>query len=573
MSYSPFRKIGRSLLAACAVSVVTACLSAQTAPSTTATGSPNPSRWDVSTLFSYMGSHGVVQPSGVKFDSVNLGVQGNVAYWFNKYVGAEGVFIGNPDGCPNGGCTGGDAFYAGYAGPIFRAPMQNFTLFAHALAGGVRGSGPNVNAAPPYSWEPWTWGPSVMAGGGMDYALPWFHNHFGIRLFEADYRFIHLDYGPGPTTTGVLGGRANLGAAELSSGIMFHFGSIVPPPPIVYACSVTAPTGTIYPGDQVTITGTATNVLPKRAPEYSWSGDGGAKSASNVVTVSFADAGTYTVKGHVSDDGSKLGRFADCSTTITVTPFAPPTVGCSANPAQVNIGDSSTITASGMSPQNRPLTYGYSSSAGSISGTTATTTLSTTGVAGGTVISVTCTATDDKGQSASQQTTVTVLQPPPPRVEPMHVVPTAKQLCTIAFNNDPKRPTRVDNEAKACLDDITLNAQRDPGATLAIVGNSAVRPAKTKAAQAAADRAAWRVAEERAWNEKVYLVQEKGVDASRISLYTGSSGANEDNTTLIPAGATFDTSSLKPVADRKMPIKRAPAKRTPAKKPATPTTK
>src|ERR1700679_1088376 len=117
MSYRPFRNIGRSLLAACAVSVVTASLCAN-AQSTTAPAGPNPSRVDVFMGFSYMGSHGTVQPSGLKFDSVNLGTEGSVAYWFNKYVGAEGVFIGNPDGNPNGDSPGGDAFYAGYVGPI-----------------------------------------------------------------------------------------------------------------------------------------------------------------------------------------------------------------------------------------------------------------------------------------------------------------------------------------------------------------------------------------------------------------------------------------------------------------------
>ena len=132
----------------------------------------------------------------------------------------------------------------------------------------------------------------------------------------------------------------------------------------------------------------------------------------------------------------------------------------------------------------------------------------------------------------------------------------------------------MDNEAKACLDDITLNAQRDPGAKLAIVGNSTVKPAKTKAAQAYADKAAWKAAEERAWNEKVYLVQEKGVDASRISLYTGSTGTNVDNTTLIPAGASFDTSSYKALPDKPVPAKKvAPVKHAPAKKsPAKPAT-
>src|ERR1700722_18185814 len=169
MSYRPFRNIGRSLLAACAVSLVTACLSAQTAPSTTASGSPNPSRWDVFLGFSYMGSHGVVQPAGLKYDSVNLGTEGSVAYWFNKYVGAEAIFIANPDGCPNGGCPGGDGFYGGDSGLQLRAPVQIFTLFAHALAGGVNANGPNCDGYCPgvEEFDPWRWGPSVMAGGGM----------------------------------------------------------------------------------------------------------------------------------------------------------------------------------------------------------------------------------------------------------------------------------------------------------------------------------------------------------------------------------------------------------------------
>jgi hypothetical protein len=336
----------------------------------------------------------------------------------------------------------------------------------------------------------------------------------------------------------------------------------------MYACSVTAPTGTIYPGDQVTVTGTATNVLPKHNAEYAWSGDGGAKGTTNVVTVTFAAAGDYTVKGHVSDDGMKVGRFADCSAKVTVTPFAPPTESCSANPASVPVGGSSMITSSGMSPQNRPLTYSYSASAGSVSGSAATATLSTAGVAGGTRIAVTCTATDDKGQSASGSTSVMVQAPAPVHVDQPKPKPTAKSLCSIAFNNDPKRPTRVDNEAKACLDDITLNAQRDPSGKLVIVGNSAAKTAKGKAAQAAADKAAWRAASERAWNEKVYLVQEKGVDASRITIYTGSTGTNVDNTTIVPAGASFDTSSYKAVPDRKMPPKRVVPMHKPAMKKA-----
>ena len=487
----------------------------------------NPSRWDVFMGYSYFGAHGVVKPSGIRFSSVDEGAAFSVAYYFNKYAGAEILGFANPDGQ-------NDGFYAGYAGPIVRAPMQNFTLFAHGLVGGVRGGGPNSEIPATFEHEPWTWGAGLVAGGGMDYDLPFMGHRFGLRLFEADYRYIHLDYGPATTipTGQALGGRANLGAAELSTGILVHIGHIIPPPPVTYACSVTAPTGTIYPGDQVTVTGTVTNIPPKKTAVYSWSGDNGVVVNSTTSTVTIdtksLNSGTYTVKGHVGY-GTKPGQFADCSATVTVANFEPPTVGCSANPSTVNPGDPSTITANGVSPQNRPLTYSYSASAGSISGNTSTTTLQTTGVAPGT-ITVTCNVVDDKGQSASQQTTVTVSAPAPTAVE------STKSLCTISFDKDAKRPTRVDNEAKACLDDIALDAQRDPQSKLAVIGSADPN-----------EHDAQRRAAERAVNEKAYLVNDKGIDASRISVYTSTAGTRSSATTVVPAGATLDMTGLTPV--------------------------
>jgi hypothetical protein len=529
MSYRPFRNISRCLVAACAVSFGIVSLSAQT----TAVSGSNPSRVDVFLGYSYFGAHGQVKPSGIAYSSVDEGTIGSGAYWFNKYVGGEVLAVVNPDGV-------NDGFQGYYAGPIFRAPMQNFTLFAHGLAGGVQTSGPNndENGLPPAVFynEPYQWGPSLMVGGGMDYDLPFFHHHFGLRLFEADYRYIHEDYGPATTVTpvtsaGLLGGRANLSAAELSGGILFHFGSIIPPPPVAYACSITAPTGPIYPGDIVTVTGTATNLSPKKTPTYTWTSDGGKVSgSSNVASIDTAGVapGSYTAKGHVSE-GSKPGEMADCAAPFTVSPILPPTVGCSATPSTVNPGDPSTITANGVSPQNRPLTYSYSASAGSISGNTSTATLSTAGVAPGT-ITVTCNVVDDKGQTASQQTTVTVSAPQAPPA------PTTTALCTINFDRDKRRPSRVDNEAKACLDDIALSAQRDSAAKLAITGNS--EPSEKMASKVAAERAV---------NEKAYLVGEKGLDASRISVYTGTAGTKTAATTIIPAGATLDTTGLTPV--------------------------
>jgi hypothetical protein len=537
MSYRPFRNIGRFLLAACAVSALSVSMNAQTAPST----GPNPSRVDIFLGYSYFGAHGRVQPAGIPYSSVDLGAIGSGAYYFNKYVGGEVLAISNPNGQ-------NDGLFGAYAGPIFRLPMSNYTLFAHGLAGGVRLGGPNSEVPAVFEHEPYQWGAGLMAGGGMDYDLPFFHHMFGLRLFEADYRYTHADFGPSTTvpTGGVLGGRANLSGAELSSGLLLHYGHIIPPPPVTYACAVTAPTGTIYPGDAVTITGTATNLLPKKDATYTWTSDAGPVSgSSNVASIDTKSlsAGSYTVKGHVSQ-GMKPGQFADCSVPFTVTAFQPPTISCSANPSTVNSGDPSVITAVGMSPQNRPLTYSYSATAGTISGNTGSATLATTGVAPGTTITVTCNVVDDKGQTASQTTTVMLNNPPPP------APPTTKALCSITFDKDKRRPTRVDNEAKACLDDIALTAQRDATAKLAVTGNSEpvkVKGKSTPKKEEMATKEALKMAEERAVNTKEYLVVDKGLDASRISVYTGTAGTNSASTTIIPAGATLDLTGLTPV--------------------------
>ena len=84
-------------------------------------------------------------------------------------------------------------------------------------------------------------------------------------------------------------------------------------------------------------------------------------------------------------------------------------------------------------------------------------------------------------------------------------------------------PARVDNEAKACLDDVALNLQQQTDATAVVVGEAASdeRHADTLAAQ-------------RAVNTKDYLVTEKGIDASRISVRTGTQGNKEVENYLVP---------------------------------------
>jgi hypothetical protein len=114
--------------------------------------------------------------------------------------------------------------------------------------------------------------------------------------------------------------------------------------------------------------------------------------------------------------------------------------------------------------------------------------------------------------------------------------PATSELCAIQFERDPRRPARVDNEAKACLDGIALNLQRASDARIALVGNASSK--EKKGSKLAAQRAA---------NTKAYLVTEKGIDAGRVAVYTGSQDAKTVTTIMIPAGATMDATGDVPV--------------------------
>ncbi len=525
MEFRPFKNSGRIVLVGCALALGASALLAQapaSAPAATR-ADQSASREDVFIGYSYLYPSGSVTTQWVNnttvtqsYSDIPLGAIGSFAYYFNRYVGGQVEYANHPDGSNDGISTAS-------AGIIMRYPTERWTVFGHGLAGGVRMGGPNSEPNGPY--HVYTWGPGLTAGGGFDYNIT---HRFAWRVIQADYEYMHADFGPEP----YLGGRANVNAGRFSTGLLLHFGSIAPPPPVQYACVMNP--ASVFPGEQVTLTGTATNLNPKKTASYSWSGQGvtvGGTSSTATIDTGSLQPGTYTVTGHVSE-GPKAGQSADCTAQFTVKQFEPPTVSCTANPSTLKPGDSATITAAGVSPQSRPLTYSYSASAGSINGTGNTATLSTTGAPSGS-LTVTCSVQDDKGQTASATTTVSVEAPPPPPA------PKTQTLCSIQFNKDKRRPGRVDNEAKACLDDVALNAQQKADASVVVVGNAAPMPVH-KGRHARNEMTADKLAAQRAVNTKAYLVTEKGIDASRVQVRTGSNGQNEVEDYLVPAGANFD---------------------------------
>ncbi len=531
-------------------------------PAPKAYSSDSPSRWDIFAGYSYLAPKGtveVLQSDGVTtlpetFKAMDKGVIGSGAYFFNKYVGAQVETAGH-DLFTNDTSSNGNA-YTIAGGLIARFPAADLTPFVHGLVGGARVGGPEHESS--------KWGPLLTVGGGMDYETPFFDHRLAIRLFQADYEYIHEDWGPG-----IWGGRANLNSARLSAGVVIHVGSLAPPPQLTVACAVNP--ASVFPGDPVTATATPGSQDPKLNLITTISGDGIAAPVNGTtaqVNTGTLSPGQHTVKcdskeGKPGKEGLKPWQTATQSTaTFTVKEFEPPTISCSVSPTTIKPGDSATVTATAASPQNRPLTYTYSASAGNVTGTGASASYSSTGAPTG-AVSITCNVADDKGHNASSNTNLTILAPPPPPQ------PHVSAQCSITFETDKKRPTRVDNEAKACLDQVALSLQNQADSKAVVVGES---NAKEKAALEKEQKLQSKrrhpkpvvdPAAERAVNTKDYLVTEKGIDASRISVATSASDGQKVEDYLVPAGANFgsdvqgttpvDETTVKPQVRKPLP--------------------
>ena len=532
------------ILALVSVGLLPAILPAQAAQSAKRASNDSPSKWDIFAGYSYLAPKGTVtttDPNGTSvtasYDAVNVGGLFSGAYFFNRNIGIQAEFAEHEWGVQNSYATSvgsegdDDGFMTIAGGIVIRFPYENITPFVHGLVNAALINGPY--------FEPNKWGPGATLGGGMDYETPWLNHHLAIRLFQADYEYMHANWGAVP-----FGGSASINAVRLSAGIVIHGGSIAPPPPVTLACS--AQPESIYPGDPVTLTATAGNLNPKDHVIYGWSGAGasGSDTTEKLDTSNLAP-GEYTVtctvkEGKPGKEGLKPWETATGTAGITVKAFEPPTISCSVSPETIKPGDTATVTSVGVSPQNRPLTYSYTATAGTVTGTGTTAEYSSAGAPTG-AVGITCNVSDDKDHTVSANTQLTILAPPPPPPAPK-----TQALCSISFANDPKRPTRVDNEAKACLDQVALDLKQQADAQAVVVGEaSADEAAKTaKQEKYGATHRRFKVEEfaaQRAVNAKDYLVTEQGIDASRISVATGTTAGQTAEDYLVPAGATFAT--------------------------------
>jgi len=497
-------------------------------------------KWDIFAGYSYLSPHGTVQTllkvgsPTQPFSYIPIGGGGivSVARYVNRHWGWE--IVGDVHLQDESAIHGQkyvykprDQFSGGSGGVIYRFRHSATTPFVHVLMGGEIADGPH--------WQLDHWGSVETVGGGMDCDTSLLKHHMAIRLIQADYQHVHENYG-----TGIQEGIANSNILRLSAGAVFHSAASDSPAPLGLACS--ANQTSVYPGQPVTVNATASNLNPGKSVTYRWSGTGvtGNGTTATVNTRSLTP-GTYTVKAEVREDKPSRAclrvippQWADCSASFTVKTFEPPTITCFSAPDTIYPDQGSTITANAVSPQNRPLTYSYVTTGGTISGSGPTVAYSSTGAPTGTA-RIICNVTDDNGLTASATTPLTIIPRPVPPVQ--HT----QALCSISFSKDKARPTRVDNEAKACLDEVALSLQKQSDAKVVIVGNSDTTEKAKQQTAAEKHKTAndANTADKRAVNAKDYLVTEKGIDAARISVATGKTNSQKAENYLVPSGATF----------------------------------
>ena len=427
-----------------------------------------------------------------------------------------------------GGVT--DSFYTVQAGPVYRFFLGEHVIpFVHFTAGGAKIAGPK--------FQPPTWGYGFSGGGGVDIVLPHTNDHLAFRLAQIDFGYMHADQGA-LQQYDLAGGTQDVSNLRISTGLVLRFGEKNPVPAKSLACDATP--SEVYAGERVTLAATLRNYRDKSKTPFFFSWELSAGKQQGFGPVIFVDTtglgeGTYHATAHISLK-EKSKQFAQCSTNFVVKASPAPTLKCSADPSTVTPGQVSIITAYATSIAQRQLTYSYSTSEGQIAGKDNTAELHTDGLPPG-MANVTCRVVDDLGQTAVATTEVTVA---PPSLPP---APKAQPLCTVYFNRDMRRPARVDNEGRACLDDVALTLEHQPDARLVLVGEHSDSEVDGQLTAA-----------ERAMNTRAYLANEKGIDPARVDVRTSTTPGRQVQTFLLAPGAVFDQPTEGQIDESKIKI-------------------
>jgi type 1 fimbria pilin len=394
-----------------------------------------------------------------------------------------------------------------------------------------------------------------------------FHPRVGFR---ADVRGLvgpNANFGlPENPAAGTYIPKHYMQGVETTVGLAFYFGrkekpeppAPPPPPPAAPVViprhdmtggSITASSTSVCPGEAVQLSSNASDPQGHRL-SYQWS-ISGRSSGSNSSTFTFTpdQSGDYQIGLHVTDTASENAASAvDASgVSIHVKQYSRPTIGTvTATPADVERGGTITLHATGTGSEcSGPLSYSWTASEGSVSGSGADASFNTGSVSFNEAdrsrpqskqIRFTATVSDSKGGTASGSATATV-----------EFGAQTKHFGDIVF---PKGSARVNNCGKRVLIEqlypvLTSNSNYD----VVLVGHidaGEATPVRRKGAKARAARALDR---ERVLQTAAILSGGTGtcsaLDRSRIR---GSWVGTAQETESLPTSCAMSTT---PVKERK----------------------
>ena len=430
-------------------------------------------RFEVAGMFSY------INFSPGSFNNFNqLGATGSIAYNVNRWLGIVGegggyrfdrqILILTPANTLTGATISGNMQTYLFGPRLNLRRFDHFVPFAEALFGGAHGSSEVTGTQAQGAF-------ALAVGGGVDVVL--------IKYLT--WRFVQADYLMTNFSGSLLSPSSRQNNFRIGTGIVLRWAYPPAPPkpnhPPVAACSAAQPS--VYEGatNPVAIHVNATD--PDNDPlTYSYTATGGTVDGTGPDVrwnPSGLALGNYTVTVKM-DDGR--GGNASCAVDIAVAkrPNRPPVISCAPERNPIFVGERVNVVSTASDPDGDPLTYGYTTAGGQISGTGPTAQFDSTGLAAGSY-SITCTADDGRGGRTSSPTAVSVQEHPEiKQLEArlsLHDIyfPTAQP--TVAKPNGGLLPSQI-KTLDALVSDFKQYRTYKPDAHLILAGHADIRGTK-----------------------------------------------------------------------------------------------